>query len=159
LGGSQYLLIEHGLRAGIPPRLDLKREGTLQNLILDSAKNRILNSCHDLSEGGFAVALAECLLGKVGHPLGADVNWPGTRPIGNSLRQDTLLFGESQSRVLVSLSPAKAHDLESQAKRHGVPYFKIGQVTKSGLQIESLINLSSEQIEKAYREAIPRRMN
>ena len=155
LGGSQYLLLEHGLRQGIPPKLDLKKERALQDLILSCAKARLLNSAHDLSDGGLAVALSESLLGKINHPLGATVNLD----FGKHLRRDSLLFGETQSRILVSLNPKKEHEFEAQAKRNGVPYFKIGQVTKGGLQIQSLINLSSEQIEKTYREAIPGRMN
>jgi len=155
LGGSQYLLVEHGLRLGVPPRLDLKKELALQNLILDCAKKRLLNSCHDLSDGGLAIAFSESLLGRIGHPLGARINLD----FGNHLRCDALLFGETQSRVLVSLSPSKEREFELQAKQYRVPYFKIGQVTESGLQIQSLINLSSEQIEKTYRDAIPRRMS
>ena len=155
LGGSQYLLVEHGLRLGVPPRLDLKKERALQNLILDCAKARLLKSCHDLSDGGLAVAISESLLGKVSHPLGARVNLD----FGNHLRRDALLFGETQSRVLISLNPSKERELETQAKQYGVPYFKIGQIAESGLQIQSLVDLSSTQIEKTYRDAIPRRMN
>ena len=154
LGGSQYLLTEHGLRLGIPPKLDLKKEQKLQELILECSGKKLLNSCHDLSDGGFAVAISECLLGKIGHSLGAEVELS----FGNNLRRDTLLFGESQSRVIVSLNPKMESDLESLAKKSGVPYFKIGRVTKSELKISSLINLSSGKIEETYRKAIPRRM-
>ena len=155
LGGSQYLLAEHGLRQGNPPKLDLKKESALQNLILDCAKTRLLNSAHDLSDGGLAVTLSESLLGKMGHPLGATIHLD----FGKQLRRDALLFGETQSRILVSLNPKKEHEFEAQAKQFGVPCFKIGQVTNGGLQIQSLVHLPSEQIEKTYREAIPRRMN
>ena len=155
LGGSQYLLSEHGLRLGIPPRLDLKKEIALQNLILESAQKRILNSCHDLSDGGLAVALTESLLGKINHPLGARVELN----FGSHLRRDALLFGESQSRVLVSLNPKQEQELELLGKRHGVPCFKIGKVTETKLEISNFINLTSEQIEKTYRNAIPGRMN
>ena len=155
LGGSQYLLAEHGLRMGVPPRLDLNRELALQKLILVCAEKRILNSCHDLSDGGFAVALSECLLGRIGHPLGAQI----ALNFGSSLRRDALLFGESQSRAIVSISPNEEREFENQAEQAKVPYFKIGMVTQGGLEIGSLIHLTSEQIEKTYREAIPRRMN
>ncbi len=158
LGGSQYLLVEHGLRQGVPPTLDLKKERALQDLILDCAKARLLSSAHDLSEGGLVVALSESLLGKAGHPLGAEVNCTACGRIGSSVRKDAFLFGESQSRVLVSLDSKRERDLETQAKRFGVPCFKIGNVTTGGLKISDLINLSSEEIEKTYRNAIPRRM-
>jgi phosphoribosylformylglycinamidine synthase len=154
LGGSQYLLLEHGLRKGIPPWLDLKKEMALERFILESAGEKILNSCHDLSEGGFAVALAECLLGRAGHPLGAEVELG----FGTSLRRDCLLFGETQSRAIVSVSPKNENYVESLAKKFGVPCERIGKVTASGLRIGSWIRLSSEQVEKTYRTAIPRRM-
>jgi len=154
LGGTQYLLIEHGLRMGLPPRLDLKKELALQNLILGCAHARILSSCHDLSEGGFAVGLSESLLGQVGHPLGAEVEFH----FGNNLRRDALLFGETQSRVLVSVSPKRERDLETEAKRCNVPCFKIGRVSREKLRIGSWVDLPSGQIEQTYRNAIPRRM-
>ena len=154
LGGSQYLLIEHGIRAGIPPRLDLKKEKALQNLLVNGARKRLFHSCHDLSEGGLAVGLTECLLERIGHPLGTRVELS----FSSGLRQDALLFGESQSRVLVSLSPAKEKDLEIEARKAGVSFHKIGEVIPSGFMIKSLVDLSSDQIERTYRDAIPRRM-
>jgi phosphoribosylformylglycinamidine synthase len=78
---------------------------------------------------------------------------------GSNLRWDALLFGESQSRVIVSISPKQEREFESQAEKTKVPYFKIGKVTQRNLEISSLIHLTSEQIEKTYREAIPKRMN
>ena len=154
LGGSQYLLTEHNLRMGLPPALDLKKERALQNFILEGSKARFLNSCHDISDGGLAVALSESLLGRLNHPLGAQVELN----FGNRLRKDSLLFGESQSRVLVSVDSNNERPLELLAKKYGVPYFKIGQVTPSRLKIGSFIDLSSDEIEKTYRNAIPKRM-
>ncbi len=158
LGGSQYLLMEHGLRMGLPPRLDLKKEAALHQLLIHCGTEKVLNSAHDLSDGGLAVALAECLLGRPGHPLGASVNCPAGGTIGNPLRQDALLFGETQSRVIVSLNPKKASQFETAAKKYSVPVFKIGEVTNERLKIGPFINLSSEEIRKTYFEAIPRRM-
>jgi len=154
LGGSQYLMTVHGLKKGLPPRLDLEREFWLQEFIISCAGKRFLSSCHDLSEGGLAVALAESLLGKINHPLGAEVELN----FGSNLRRDSILFGESQSRAIVSIDPKHEQFFESLAKQNNIPCFKIGKVTQSGLRIGSLINLKSEQIETTYRDAIPRRM-
>ena len=155
LGGSQYLLVEHGLRMGVPPKLDLNREKALHQLILNCADKRILNSCHDIADGGLLVALSECLLSRIDHPLGAHVKLN----FGSSIRKDALLFGESQSRAIVSISPEKEAEFEKLAKNAQTPIYKIGKVTKSVLEVDSLISLPSETIEKTYREAIPRRMN
>ena len=165
LGGSQYLLMEHGLRMGMPPKLDLKKEKALQKLLIQCGQERILNSAHDLSDGGFAVSLAECLLGTRNHPLGASVELPLTltlspegRGKGEGIRKDALLFGETQSRVLVSVNPKNEAKFEVAAKKGNVPIFKIGKVTQEGLKIDSFINMSSKEIEKTYFDAIPRRM-
>ncbi len=155
IGASQYLLAIHGLRAGLPPRLSLEKETALQNLILNLAGKKILRSCHDLSDGGFAVALAESILGKRNHPLGAlvsNLDW------ASDVRCDSALFGETQSRVILSLSPKNGKILEAEARKFKVPCFKIGKVTKSNLIIGSWIELSSPEIEKTYEQAIPKRM-
>ena len=154
IGGSQYLLLIHGLRKGLPPQLSLETEIALYRVILKAANERLLCSCHDLSEGGFAVALAESIL-KQPHSLGTDIanmDW------ANNLRADSALFGETQSRVIISVKPKNSKKFESLAKQFSVPCFKIGKVTKSGLKIGKWIELTSEKIEKTYYEAIERRM-
>lgn len=155
IGGSQYLLTIHELRKGLPPRLSLETETRLHNLILELAAKKVLESCHDLSDGGFAVALTECLFGKRNHALGAKItnlDW------AKNIRIDSALFGESQSRAIVSVKPGKAKELEQKAEKFGVPCFKIGKVGKSNLVIGKWINLSSNELEKTYELAIPKRM-
>ena len=154
IGGSQYLLLEHNLRAGIPPKLNLQKEKALQNLLIQASERKLVTSAHDVSDGGFAVCLAECLLGRRNHPLGAQVEIN----FGNNLRKDALLFGETQSRAIVSLNPEKESKFEDAAKKSNVPYFKIGKVTEQNLKISSFIQLSSNEIEQTYFNAIPKRM-
>lgn len=155
LGGSQYLLTIHNLRKGTPPELSFEKEKALCSLMLDLSAKKILSSAHDLSDGGFAVALAECLLGTIDHPLGAKItnlNW------AEGLRQDAALFGETQTRAIVSLNPKQEKKLEALAKKSGIPCVKIGTVTKKDLSVGSWIKLTSSEIESTYRNAIPRRM-
>jgi phosphoribosylformylglycinamidine synthase subunit PurL len=153
LGGSQYLRAVHGRRQGETPKLDLNTEKKLHTFILAAADSRLMTSCHDLSDGGLAVALSECLLGVLGKPLGAEIQL-GARPI----RVDALLFGESQSRVVVSVSPQNVTAFERLASERGVPCQAIGRVTNTGLKINSWVRVSSDQIESTCRGAIPRRM-
>jgi len=154
LGGSQYMLTVHGFRAAKPPTLDLKKELALHKFILDCAKSKLLSSCHDLSEGGFAVALTECLLDPFKGTLGARVELGLT----SGVRTDSLLFGEGQSRAIVSVAKGKNGKLESKARANGVPCRLIGEVTRTGLKINHWVDLSSELLEQTYRGAIPRRM-
>ncbi|OGW81725.1 MAG: phosphoribosylformylglycinamidine synthase II [Omnitrophica bacterium RIFCSPLOWO2_12_FULL_44_17] len=155
IGASQYLLNVHGLKQGLPPRLDLKKEKALHEMILSGAQEKTFVSCHDLSDGGLAVAVAECLFGKIGHPLGARIDFE----FGENLRRDALLFGETQSRVLVSVETKNEKFLEALATEHGVPFYKLGKVTENRLKIDSFIDIDSTQLEQVYRQAIPRRMS
>ncbi len=154
LGGTQYLSAVHGLKQGIPPRLDLKKEKALHALILKAADGKILRSCHDCSDGGLAVALAECLFGTVNAPLGAECE----RIDVKQLRKDAFLFSESQSRAVVSVHPENEKTFQALAEEFGVPVYRIGKVSKNRLKIGDLINVSAYELEKTYREAIPRRM-
>ena len=95
LGGSEYLKIVHRIVAGRPPQLDLAREHALIDLLQRAASQRLIRSAHDCSDGGLAVALAECTFDSGGIGASVDVG-------SESMRDDAVFFGESASRVLVS---------------------------------------------------------
>ena len=98
LGGSEYQRLAHGVNAGPRPTLDLDLEARVQAVVLEAIGAGWLHSCHDLSEGGLAVALAEsCILGG----RGVHVTAPFFA-LGSPIVQTGLLFGELQSRFLVS---------------------------------------------------------
>ncbi|MEL6249857.1 MAG: AIR synthase-related protein [Cyanobacteria bacterium J06627_15] len=100
LGGSDYLAAIHGQVAGKPPQIDVALELAVQAACRHGIRQGWVQSAHDLSEGGLAVALAEaCISGG----LGAEVELAKT-----SSRWDTLLFGEGGGRIVVSVSPAHA---------------------------------------------------
>jgi len=157
IGGTQYLFEIHGKRAGVTPRLDLKKEVNLHKAILKAGKAGLLSSAHDLSDGGLAVALAEACLSETGKSLGAEV-WSYGALGEKTVRNDAVLFGESQSRVLVSLPQAKQKAFEKILGEFSVPNAFIGVVGGKRLKIMNLIDLSVEEVERAYRNAIPRRM-
>ena len=150
LGGSEYLATVHNKVAGLPPEMDLKKEKALQKVLLSAIRQGLVKSAHDLSEGGLAVALAECTFGK---NVGARVELEK-----GTLRLDSLLFGESQSRVLVSLSTGKADVLLEMAAVENVPARVIGKTGGSELHVvvdgEQVINLPVEKLKDAWREAI-----
>jgi len=154
LGGSQYLLTICGLRAGLPPLCDLDHELALQNFLVEGAGRGIFRSAHDLSEGGLAVALAECLLGVRSHPKGCEVDLA----FGQSLRRDALLFGETQGRVILSIDPEQEPALRALAERHRLPIYELGKVGGQALVIRDHFAVSSREIESTYRQAIARRM-
>ncbi|MBX3132925.1 MAG: phosphoribosylformylglycinamidine synthase subunit PurL [Gemmatimonadaceae bacterium] len=157
LGGSEYLAWIHGVVAGAPPAVNLEGEKKLIDAILESIRSGLLHSAHDCSEGGLAVALAECCVADRDRPMGAKVDltaWP-------TIPARALLFGEAQGRIVVSTASAEA--VLAVAARHGVPARIIGTVTDpgDGLRIAhagAALALSTAKMIDAYHEALPRAM-
>jgi phosphoribosylformylglycinamidine (FGAM) synthase-like enzyme len=154
LGGSEYLYVAHGLEAGRPPALDMAREKAVQAACLEAIRAGLVRSAHDCSEGGLAVALAEsCIRGNIGAEVGLPKNQAG-------LRLDAALFGESQSRIVVSVGPADVDAVARIAASHGAPCSVIGAVGGDNLQIASpagkkLVDLPVGEMEQMYEGAIP----
>ncbi len=154
IGASHYLMIEHGLKQGLPPRLDLEKETALQELLLESARAGLLESCHDLSEGGLAVALAECCFNPKRN-FGAVLDQLNLIPQAAGLRQDALYFGESQSRAIVSVTSDNKEAIIRAAQNHRVPVYQIGKVGGQKLVIGDKIEVDAAECAKVYRETIP----
>ena len=95
-------------------------------------KKEIISSAHDLSEGGLAVALSEsCIDGNIG--------FESSLTIGE--RWDAFLFGEAQSRILVSLPKEKITEMENVCRSMNLPYVQIGMVGGENIKIGDLIDL------------------
>jgi len=126
LGGTEYLRLVSGRVAGVPPRIDLDAESRVQRCCLAAIRAGMVRSAHDCSDGGLAVALAECCMaGGLGihvspEALGRVVERDGCRP-------DALLFGESQSRVVLSVARDRLPELERLAEGMGVPLAVLGE--------------------------------
>jgi phosphoribosylformylglycinamidine synthase len=123
LGGSEYLKIAQGVVAGVPPEVDLDEEKRLQKLIVAGIREGLIRSAHDCSEGGVAVALAECAFGSGG--VGLDVNLQAVTGPAAWISASTL-FAESASRVVVSVAGPNLASLLARAKTFGVPAAAIG---------------------------------
>ena len=123
LGASEYLARVHGLTIGAVPAVDLEHEKRLVDALLASIAASDVSSAHDISEGGLAVALAECCMGNRDLMLGAHVDVTETATVSTR----ALLWGEAQGRVIVSTSNAEA--VLATASAHGVPARVIGAVT------------------------------
>src|SRR6185436_6893979 len=101
-----------------PPRVDFTREKAVQDAVLGGIRSGLLKSAHDCSEGGLAVALAECCISNREVPLGANVDLaPLTQ--GKSIRNDALLFGETQSRVIVTCRKENLRTVMLYLERRG----------------------------------------
>ncbi|MCS6293591.1 MAG: phosphoribosylformylglycinamidine synthase subunit PurL [Nitrospira sp.] len=130
LGGSEYLKVQHSREQGSPPYLNLETEQAVQSCVLQLIRSGLVQSAHDCSDGGFAVALAECCMSGPDQTHGAVVRLtPGRQRI------DSMLFGESQSRILVSAKPAQRQAILDQAQQMGVPAGVVGAVGGASLVI------------------------
>ncbi|THJ20777.1 MAG: phosphoribosylformylglycinamidine synthase subunit PurL [Nitrospira sp. CG24D] len=130
LGGSEYLKVQHSREQGSPPYLNLETEQTVQSCVLQLIHSGLIQSAHDCSDGGLAVALAECCMSGPGQMRGAVVRLtPGRQRI------DSILFGESQSRIIVSAKPAQRQAVLDQAQQMDVPVTVVGAVGGASLVI------------------------
>ena len=130
LGGSEYLKVLHSREQGSPPYLNLDTEQAVQGCVLQLIRAGLVQSAHDCSDGGVTVALAECCMSWPDRSRGAVVRLtPGRQ------RKDSMLFGESQSRIIVSAKPAQRQAILEQAQRMGVPAVVIGAVGGASLVI------------------------
>lgn len=150
LGGSEYLALIHGLEAGTLPGLDLQREKAVQETCRSLIWKGLLRSAHDLSEGGLAVALAECCItGRLG----------GVFRLPEAGRVDRLLFGETNSSLVVSCAPADLEQVLELAEGNHVPCRVIGTAGGRRLVIKDaagcvLIEQMVEELSTLWRECI-----
>ncbi len=130
LGGTEYLKVIHSREQGNPPWLDLDREKALHSCLLALIQDGLVQSAHDCSEGGLLVTLAECCLTHPSAPFGATVILTQDR-----LRLDALLFGESPSRVVVSVKSEHVKQVRELVQGAGVPSTELGQVSQRNMDI------------------------
>lgn len=155
LGGSEYIKVIHDLEVGAPPKLDFDLEVPLHDTLRELIGAGLINSSHDLSEGGLAVALAEsCFSGDstVGCEVNIDIE-------GFGFRADSVLFGESQSRAIVSLSPDKLKAVEEVVKKNNVLFTVIGKVGGENIKINDIINLPIRELYKEWQDFLPNLMH
>ena len=162
LGGSAYLQVIHGQKTGSPPRCDLEIAKTLHTTLLGLIQSGLVKSAHDCSDGGLAVALAESCISQliardtprlIGVTIDLTQCAAGILPAdqtkmseegktcqqdaGSTMRLDALLFGETQSRVVISCKALDAVKVVERAKLMGVPAIQIGKVGGDKLTVKT----------------------
>jgi phosphoribosylformylglycinamidine synthase II len=155
LGGTEYLKVVHGLVQGVPPGLNLARERALIGLLGRAASTGLMCSAHDCSDGGLAITLAECAFDTGG--IGCDVDLPAESA---GMKAPATLFGESASRVVVSVRPEDRATLLHLAAEAGVLARVIGRTGGSRLRIrvdgEQVIDCALDEAERTWSSAIER---
>jgi phosphoribosylformylglycinamidine synthase II len=144
LGSSEYLELIHGQVRGTQ-HIDLESEKKLHGMLIRAVEKGLLNSAHDCSDGGLAVALAECC-------IISGLGFSGQLKAGGRL--DGALFGEAQSRALVSASPKHARRLNELAYRCGVPVMLLGTVGGQRLILKGMLDLKLADLCSAYTDRL-----
>jgi phosphoribosylformylglycinamidine synthase len=138
LGGSRFLKVCHGRKEGPPPHVDLANEIKGQDTLRDLIREGFVKSAHDCSEGGLAVAVAECCF-TPDKLLGAEIDCshsPAGRPNDTSHGDmATVLFNESQSRIVISIASGDLEKTMSILNDKGVTFQQLGQVGGDELRI------------------------
>lgn len=144
IGGSEYLEVIHDKVVG-HPTLDIELELTVQKTCLLAAKRGILVAAHDCSEGGLAVTLAElCIQNGVGFKCEAGIEG----------RWDWALFGESQSRIVVSLLPENLDSFSNVCAETGVPWIVIGRTGGESLVVPNIMDVKVEELKDVWMQGL-----
>jgi len=157
LGASEYLKEIHRVTAGRAPQLDLRLEQAVQKTALEAIGKGLVNSAHDCSEGGLAAALAECCVSNKDKMIGANIN-----NLYYNMRADALLFGESQSRIILSCAKDSVEKVRKIALRFKAPFCVIGRTGGRFLKIlngiKELIYLPIEDLSEQWRGSLKKRI-
>ncbi|MCG8328992.1 MAG: phosphoribosylformylglycinamidine synthase subunit PurL [Chitinophagales bacterium] len=127
LGSSEYLRVYHDIHYSPVPHFDIDEEYTIQGIIKQLIRKSLVASVHDISEGGLFVALMESAMPK---HLGFEIT------TDNNFRKDAYLFGESQSRILISVSQDKEEEMVNYLNSNNVSFTKLGEVRAQNVLID-----------------------
>ena len=143
-GGSAWAWVAHGHLGGHPPAVDLAAERALAEVLVAAAADGLLTAAHDVSDGGLAVALAECCLaGRVG----CEVSLPGD-PF-------PALFSESPARAVAEVAPGAEAAFAALCERHGVPLAELGTVGGDRLEVAGCFSVPVAELAAARGRVLP----
>ncbi len=152
IGGSEYLSRIHKTVKGDTPQLSLSNEKNLHEFVLKAVNKGLIKSAHDISDGGLAVALAECCIMGNRKSLGCEIF------ISTVARKDFVLFSESQSRIIISAGIENKHKILDLAEKNDLYIESIGKTGGSMLRINNFIELEIDNIKDSYYNSIHKLM-
>lgn len=148
VGGSELVKLLYGKISGAAPKMEIEQEVKLQKFVLELIGGSMINAAHDLAEGGLAIALAEMCTEQ----LGINVNL-GLKP---SLEE---LFGESQSRIIVTCNRADHEKFVELCNANNIPFQTLGQVAANTFSIANAINMDIKEIKDVYYNALEKQVH
>ncbi len=147
LGGSEYWVTKTGYVGGEPVGIDLPAEVALQMAMRNLARAGLLSSAHDVSDGGFGVALAECCIGA---GLGCRVRLPGDSNVAPAAR----LFSEEPTRILLSFPPDQLERVRILCEAHAVPLEVLGEVGGDRVVVRDVLDVPVLDLAVAHHRAL-----
>jgi len=148
IGGSEYLHTIHGKVCGDAPDINPENEKRLYDATLELIRKSFINSAHDVSDGGLAVAAAECCVMNRTNYVGCALL------LTEAKRADFALFNESQSRILISLNKDNEKSCSDICQKHGIEFAVIGKTGGNTFKIDDFVNLNLEKISDVYYNSI-----
>jgi phosphoribosylformylglycinamidine synthase subunit PurL len=143
-GGSLWAHVAHRHLGGRPPAVDLEAERGLAAVLAEAGRRGLLEAAHDLSDGGLAIALAECCLAG---GQGCAVRLPG--------EEFTLLFGESTARAVVAVRPGAEAEFAALCQGSGVPAAALGMTGGASLEVTGSFAIPLDELAAAHRGTLP----
>ena len=127
IASSEYLFSFHAVKNSPAPYFNLDEEFEVQKAVKSVIKQKIIQSAHDVSDGGLFIAIAES---SIVNNLGFEIN------VEKNIRKDAFLFGEGQSRVVVSLKKEDEIKLVDELKKYNVKFSKLGFVKGKEMRVD-----------------------
>lgn len=152
IDGSEYLNTIYNLIKGDAPDINLEEEKKLIDTLIEAADKKILKSAHDISDGGLAVALAECCIMDRNNPVGCKIRFD------YNSRKDFALFNESQGRVVISLSKSNLTVLSSLCKKNKLDFTVIGETIMNTFELNDEVRTTPEELSNAYFNSLEKIM-
>lgn len=150
IASSEYTYSYCKIKNTPAPYFNLDEEHTLQKGIMSVIKKGLINSAHDVSDGGLFIALFES---SMHNNLGFEIR------ANSSIRQDAFLFGEAQSRAVISISKANQSNFENELKSAGIPFENLGTVKGKNVTIDGKDYGSIEEFANLYNTSIESKLN
>jgi phosphoribosylformylglycinamidine synthase subunit PurL len=149
-GGSEWAVSVHGYLGGRPPAAALDRERALAEVLVGAAEEGLLDSAHDLADGGLAIALAECCLGGA---AGARIAFP------RGCDSFVMLFSESAARAVVTVPRSEEDRFSELCAQHGIAHTQIGVVDQLSpeLELQDSFRVSLRDLRAAWTSTLPAR--
>ena len=149
ISSSEYLASYHGIKESSVPEFDLDEELKVQNILTDLIRSGIIESAHDISDGGVFISLLES---SMVNNLGFDIT------TCSEIREDAFLFGESPSRIIVSVREVKEDRFLDMMKASDIPFALMGHVSKGEIRIDDRSFGNIKEYKQIYNNTLSKKL-